>query len=408
MICSNSGTPKISVFVFLFTGFFCSIVYGETAQRESKSAKQNVVISYYSISDDEFYDKRRAYTGVTLRQQRRPLNGVKLGVKSAGVIGRALGMKFTLSERSVDSGDQAVAQIVKQLADDNPAAAILDLPKSTMLEVAAAMSGKPVVLFNARHTDNDLRGSQCFSRLFHTIPSQAMLMDALNQYIKSKGWLKILLLRGPNESDVALANAYVKSAAKFSLKIVADKPFVLSNDPRDRSQTNVSILTGRPKHDVIFVADSLGEFARYVPYQTHHARLVVGSEGLIPDAWHWTWERHGAPQLNQRFSKKFDGQMSSAEWAGWAAVRAVTSAARMAKSADHTALLSALSSQELVLDLYKGAPGSFRAWNNQLRQPVLLRTHNAVVARAPVDGFLHHRTNMDTLGIDEAESDCVW
>ncbi|MCK5624155.1 MAG: amino acid ABC transporter substrate-binding protein, partial [Alphaproteobacteria bacterium] len=57
-------------------------------------------------------------------------------------------------------------------------------------------------------------------------------------------------------------------------------------------------------------------------------------------------------------------------------------------------------------DAYKGNPASFRPWNNQLRQPILLHTHNAVAARAPLDGFLHRRDVLDTLGIDEPESKC--
>lgn len=409
MISEFRGVEKLLVIVGLL--FFLSIsntVFSAETKRKSKVPAQKFVISYFSISDDEFYQKRRAYTGVTLKQQRPPLNGVKLGVKSAGVIGRSLGIKFELAEHSFKLSDDPVSRVVALLTKNKSAVAVLDLPKDMMLEVARAMGGKPVVLFNARHKDNDLRGPQCYSQLFHTMPSHAMLMDALNQYLKSKSWSKVLLLAGPGDSDILLANAYKNSASKFSLKIVAEKSFVLSNDPRDRSKTNVSILTGRPKHDVVFVADTLGEFARYVPYQTHSSRLVVGSEGLIPDAWHWTWERHGAPQLNQRFDKKFDSRLSTAEWAGWSVVKAITSAIKLAKSTDHAALLAALSSSELVLDLYKGAPGSFRAWNNQLRQPILLRTHNAVVARAPLDGYLHHRTNMDTLGIDEGESTCVW
>ena len=45
-------------------------------------------------------------------------------------------------------------------------------------------------------------------------------------------------------------------------------------------------------------------------------------------------------------------------------------------------------------------------WNNQLRQAILLHTHNAVLARAPIEGFLHQKNNLDTLGSDESESGC--
>ncbi len=40
-----------------------------------------------------------------------------------------------------------------------------------------------------------------------------------------------------------------------------------------------------------------------------------------------------------------------------------------------------LTNNTFTLDTYKGAPGNFRPRNNQLRQAVLLHTHNAVIAR---------------------------
>ena len=65
-----------------------------------------------------------------------------------------------------------------------------------------------------------------------------------------------------------------------------------------------------------------------------------------------------------------------------------------------------MTSDAFTLDTYKGTPGNFRPWNNQLRQAVLLHTHNAVIARAPIEGFLHQTNNLDTLGRDRPESAC--
>ena len=54
----------------------------------------------------------------------------------------------------------------------------------------------------------------------------------------------------------------------------------------------------------------------------------------------------------------------------------------------------------------KAPPGSFRRWNRQLRQPILLHTHNAVIERAPLPQFLHATNHLDTLGLDQPDSDC--
>ena len=98
--------------------------------------------------------------------------------------------------------------------------------------------------------------------------------------------------------------------------------------------------------------------------------------------------------------------MQEEDWATWIAVRATLDAAVAASELSATALFEALLNPELKIELYKGAPGSFRIWSRQLRQPILLATHDAVVAVAPVDGALHQKNNLDTLGVDEPEFRC--
>jgi len=154
------------------------------------------------------------------------------------------------------------------------------------------------------------------------------------------------------------------------------------------------------------VADSEGEFARAVPYQTQRPRPVVGSEGLVPDGWHWAWDRHGAPQLNKRFLRKAKRWMTMYDWSAWMAIKAIAEAMQRTGGTDFNAIKSYLTGSEIVLDGFKGYPLSFREWNNQLRQPVFLTSGNWVVERAPLQGFLHDKNNLDTLGLDVREVQC--
>jgi ABC transporter substrate binding protein (PQQ-dependent alcohol dehydrogenase system) len=233
-----------------------------------------------------------------------------------------------------------------------------------------------------------------------------MLMDGLAQFLFKRNWTDVLVLEGEEGSDLVLSAAFQASARKFRLNVVEVRPFVLSNDPRVRDQNNVTLLTGDADYDVVFLADTLGEFGRYVAYQTYRPRPIVGSEGLIASAWHWTWERHGAPQLNQRFDRIADRRMTDADYAAWAAVKSVVEAMVRSESREAGTVRDYLTSEAFTLDTYKGAPGNFRSWNNQLRHAVLLHTHNAVIARAPLDEFLHQTNTMDTLGQDEPETGC--
>jgi ABC transporter substrate binding protein (PQQ-dependent alcohol dehydrogenase system) len=167
----------------------------------------------------------------------------------------------------------------------------------------------------------------------------------------------------------------------------------------------VALLTGGDQ-EVIFIADSQGEFSRQVPYHTLKPNLVVGAEGLTAGAWHWSWERHGAPQLNKRFEKKADRAMSSTDWAAWMGVKTIAEAVQVKNTTDFKTLTEYFTAPDTAMDGFKGNGVSFRAWDHQLRQPLLLHTHNAVVDRAPLKGFLHQVNNLDTLGFDERESTC--
>jgi ABC transporter substrate binding protein (PQQ-dependent alcohol dehydrogenase system) len=369
-------------------------------------AQELFPIVYLQRAEDPFYERHRVYTGLRLRDRHRPLAAAKVGIRESRVLGRAMGLAFELREISLKPGEDPAEAIEAAARGQGAGVFLLDLPIDDVTALASGLSGRELILFNVRHGDDRLRGANCAANLFHTLPSNAMLMDGLVQFLFKKRWRDILILVGEDKADRILSEAFQRSAKKFRLDIVDIRPFVLKKDPRVRDQNNVALLTSGKDYDVVFLADSVGEFGRYVPFNTQRARPVVGSEGLTASAWHWTWERHGAPQLNQRFDKIAKRPMEPTDFAAWAAVKAVVEAVIRAKTTDIAAMRALLRSDDFKVDTYKGVPGSFRVWSNQLRQAVLLHTHNAVSARAPLDGFLHQRNNLDTLGMDERESRC--
>ena len=143
-----------------------------------------------------------------------------------------------------------------------------------------------------------------------------------------------------------------------------------------------------------------------MPYRPVLPRPVVGSSGLTAQAWSAWYERNGAPQLNRRFAKLSGRAMGSYDWATWMAVRALVEVAASDGKADTAQQLKALRQGDVTVDGYKGQALSFRAWDGQLRQPLLLAHGNGVAASAPVEGFLHPRTTLDTLGFDAPETGC--
>jgi ABC transporter substrate binding protein (PQQ-dependent alcohol dehydrogenase system) len=233
-----------------------------------------------------------------------------------------------------------------------------------------------------------------------------MQTDAVVQYLIKKKWRNILLLEGPLPGDAAIAAALDRSAKRFGAHIVDTRPFLLTNDPRNRDQSNIALVTAGGGSDVVYVADSDGEFARFVPYQTNDPRPVVGSAGLSALAWHWSWEGNGAPQVNARFEEPAHRRMAAVDWAAFVARKCVVQSVVRSKSTEFEPVRDYLLGSDMNLDGTKGNPMSVRAWDHLLRQPRLLTTANAVIDRAPIDGFLHQTNELDTLGVDRPESTC--
>jgi len=50
---------------------------------------------------------------------------------------------------------------------------------------------------------------------------------------------------------------------------------------------------------------------------------------------------------------------------------------------------------------------TFRQWNGQMRQPILLYDGRITVSVSPQEGFLHQRSPLDTMGLDQPESQCT-
>lgn len=362
-------------------------------------------IGYLEVTDDPRYEEKRAYARIRVKPHDRPRPGAELAVRGSRILGRAVKMKFSLERGSGKTAADLISEVERRWTA-GIRFFLIDADAAVVNAVAEATKGRELLLLNVSEPADILRGSGCWAHLAHAIPSHAMLTDALAQFLAARKWRDVLVLKGPLPADAAFAQAFEASARRFGVRVVKARDFVLGNDPREREKNNVALMTAEGDYDVVFLADTEGEFGRYVPYQTNLASPVIGTEGLIAEAWHWAWERHGAPQLNQRFEKYAKRRMTGTDWAAWAAIKAIVESAVRTKSTDFKTVRAYLLGDELTLDGYKGTPSSFRPWDNQLRQPVLLRTHNAVIERAPIKGFLHPTENMDTLGYDRGDRRC--
>jgi ABC transporter substrate binding protein (PQQ-dependent alcohol dehydrogenase system) len=364
----------------------------------------DIAVGYVQVADDPRYDAREGPAESTITPG-RPVVGAQMAIDEVNIDAGTSGLTYKLIEQDAASGDK-LAATVDAMAAKGVHWFVVDAPDDAMTALAKAERGKDVILFNISARSDALRGAACQPELLNVIPSRAMLADALAQFLLARKWPKVLVLRGPLPEDKADADAFAHAAKRFGLSIAATRDFIVSNDPRHRDQDNVALLTGDATYDVIYVADSDGTFARGLPYATIYPRPVIGATGLVATAWRWSWERYGAPQVSHRFKKRAGRDMGAEDWAAWLAVRALDDAVRESKAADSAGVDKYLLGPAMNIDGAKGPPLSFRDWDHQLRQPILLATADAVIADAPMSGFLHQTNVLDTLGYDKPETKC--
>lgn len=331
------------------------------------------------------------------------LRGAELAIADSNSTGRFLKHSYRL-ESAEAASPAALLEQARALHATGLRLFVVNAPADSLRQLAAALPDS--LLFNAGSADDALRTDACASNVLHTLPSRAMLADALGQFLAVRKWNRALLIPGPTEDDAAYADALRRAAKRFGVKIVAEKPWSFDNDQRRSAQAEMPLFTQTAEYDVVLVADERGDFGEYVPYHTWYPRPVAGTQGLTPTGWHKTVETYGAAQLQKRFEEHAGRWMNDRDFAAWIAVRSVAAAVGKLKSSDPAAIRQLALSGELPLDGFKGRKLSYRDWNGQLRQPIPLVQPRALVTTSPQDGFLHPLTDLDSLGFDRPESRC--
>ncbi|WP_415887570.1 amino acid ABC transporter substrate-binding protein [Neptuniibacter sp. QD29_5] len=366
---------------------------------------QAINIALIEYEDDSRYKQNITDARYQAQPWGRLSHALKLAIKESRFAAQKKGVKFNLEEHEVETLSE-IKELIPQLEQQGTHFFMLDLPGEGVRLAAASSGSASSTLFNLSALDNSLRNEFCQSNLLHVAPSRLMLTDAMAQYLVSKKWNEVLVLYGEGKEDKSYLASLKVSAKKFGLKLIAEKPYKLGNDPRQRYRNNIALLTGKDDYNALFVVDSSGEFAVDVPYALLKPRPVVGSAGLVSDWWHWAWDRNGAPQVNKRFMKKAKRHMTGYDWSAWLAVKLIAESILRQEHLDTSLLLADLKQDAFKMDGAKGYPLNFRPWNNQLRQPVFLTSLNRVINRAPIEGFLHPRINLDVLGNDKGEGRC--
>ncbi|MBL8846908.1 MAG: ABC transporter substrate-binding protein [Hyphomicrobium zavarzinii] len=340
------------------------------------------------------------------------LQGARLAIKENNMTGRLVEQHFELVEVMAGETEDIVPKVRAELANGHKLI-VADLEPSDLLAVADLAEAKNAVIFNARSSSDDLRQQECRVNVFHITPNWAMRADALAQYLIWKKWRRWLLVYGTTPGDKEYVAAIKRAAQKFGAKIVEERPYEFDAGSRrtdsghQQIQTQMPLLTqGAPEYDVIFVSDVGEAFGDYLMFRTYEPRPVVGSQGLQAVAWHRSFEQYAGTQLQNRFEKQAKRVMTERDYTAWLGVRVVGEAVtRTAKNTPEDVNAYILS-KDFEVAGFKGLGLTFRSWDHQMRQPILLSGPRALVSISPQEGFLHQKHVADTLGFDEPETKC--
>jgi ABC transporter substrate binding protein (PQQ-dependent alcohol dehydrogenase system) len=334
--------------------------------------------------------------------------GAQLGISDDSSTGRFTGQTFAL-QNLVISGQESAGSALKSLPT-NVSFVIADLPASELSEAARHFPN--LIFLNAGARDDSLRGKDCLSNVLHTIPSRAMLADGLAQYLIWKKWRRWFLVVGPDPADRLYAAAIERAAVKFGAKIIAKKDwtFQTANAHADTGhatlQMEIPAFTRIDDYDVLIVADEPGMFGHELIGRTFLPRPVAGTQGLVAAGWSPVNVEWGALQLQNRFYTRFKRHMTEIDYAAWLAARVVGEAAVRARSVEAKSVLDYLTGPDFLVSGFKGPGQSFRSWDGQMRQAILIAGPEMLVSASPQAGFLHRTSVLDTLGVDKDESRC--
>jgi len=383
-----------------FYSFFLLLLFLGINQNAFSAPIQEIKVAYLT------QEKRPAAALSNLEEfvKGKGWQGAKLALNDNNTTGKFTGQAYHLEQKIVPV-DADIKPVFLSLLKDKYQLIIVNLPAQQLVEISA-LNNQQALLFDVATDTDSLRSTNCLSDVLHMLPSRAMRADALAQYMRKKRWNKWFLVVGNTAEDRLYAQAIKRSAKRFAMKIVAEKTWTHSFDARRTAQSDVPVFSQVGDYDVLVVADEQGLFGEYLSYRSWLPRPVIGTQGLKATVWHKTHEQWGAVQIQNRFKALAGRPMVEEDYAAYLALRSIGEAVTRTKEISADSVKTFLLSEKFKLQGYKGRPLSFRPWNGQLRQAVLLAAPTSIVATPPLEGYLHPKNELDTLGYDQPEVHC--
>jgi ABC-type branched-subunit amino acid transport system substrate-binding protein len=364
---------------------------------------------------------------------RHAVAAAQLAAEEANYIAAAFGKVvrvLTEVATSPDDADKKAGKLVRQ----GGAKAIVgggDDFLSQSIQAATAREG--IIYLNTMSRSEALRGARCQRLTFHVEASLAMYADAIGQW----------LIRGAKKTRWAFltpdteAGAEIEQLAERALKRQGGSTVgrqVVAAGTRDYRAALTSMAKASPDVLVINLGGpslltALAQI-KELGLQVEVAGVVMEATefwqaepanlaGVWPALWFHGFDRYSGRELNKRLAEAIGQPAESRSWANFTAAKTVWEAVLRGGRTDTAGLVSFLEKGQ-GLDAHKGQPLTFRSWDHQLRQPLMVlrcRPPAAGATRWDIFDLLgevplrgtpgkNQEEILDTLGLAEAESAC--
>jgi len=356
-----------------------------------------------------------------------------LAAEEANYVAEAFGKLVRLKAEKAASPNEASQKVTKLVRQGRVKAILGGGDDSLTRAIQEATARERVIFMNTMSRAEALRGSRCHRFTFHIEASLAMYTDAMGQWLirhaKQPRWAFLTL-----DSE---AGAEMERLAKRALRQYGGTAVAREVVPAGNSDYRAALVTlAKAGPDVVImnlagpsllqalaqvtelglsvqVAGSMMEAVEF--WQAEPAKLT----GVWPSLWSYEFRKYSGRELNKRLAARLGHPAASHAWASYTAMKAVWEAV-LRGGRDDTAGLVSYFEKGRGVDAHKGQPLTFRPWDHQLRQPLMVVRSQVPAADAkrwdifellgevPLRGTPgeNRAAVLDTLGLSAAESRC--
>ena len=357
----------------------------------------------------------------------------QLAVEEANYIAGAFGKVVRLLTEVATSPDDADKKATK-LVRQGGAKTLLgggDDRLSGSLQAASTREG--IIYLNTMSRSEAVRGAPCHRLTFHVEASLAMYADAIGQWLvrgaKKTRWgfltpeteagaeIERMVERARKRQGGTTVGRQVVSAGTRDYRAALTTLAKAGPDVLVINLDGSSLLTALAQVNElglhIEVAGVVMEASEF--WQAEPAKLT----GVWPALWFHGFDRYSGRELNKRLAEAVGQPAESLRWANFTAVKVVWEAVLRGGRTDTAGLVSFLEKGR-GMDAHKGQPLTFRPWDHQLRQPLMVLRGKVpapesprwdifeLLGEVPLRGTpgKSQEEILDTLGLSEAESAC--